>query len=36
MRDVIPLLRTGHRREAVFAAMVGVTPGLYSTILRYR
>ena len=36
MRDVIPLLRTGHRREAVFAAMLGVTPGLYSTILRYR
>ncbi|EME20386.1 glycosyltransferase family 2 protein [Rhodococcus triatomae] len=36
VRDVIPLMRTGHRREAVFAAILGVSPGLYSTILRYR
>ncbi|MGW0172664.1 glycosyltransferase family 2 protein [Rhodococcus sp. NPDC003322] len=35
-RDVLPLLRTGHPREAVFAAMLGTVPGLYSTILRYR
>ncbi|QXW04854.1 glycosyltransferase [Rhodococcus globerulus] len=34
--DVIPLVRTGHRREAVFAVMVKYTPGLYSAILRHR
>ncbi|MFD1811377.1 glycosyltransferase family 2 protein [Rhodococcus gannanensis] len=36
VRDVVPLLRAGHRREAVFAAILRVSPGLYSTILRYR
>ncbi|MGW6692145.1 glycosyltransferase family 2 protein [Rhodococcus sp. NPDC054953] len=36
VRDIVPLVRTGHRREAVFAALLAVAPRLYSTILRYR
>lgn len=34
--DVIPLLRNGYRREAIFAVMVKYTPDVYSAILRYR
>lgn len=34
--DVVPLVRTGHRREAVFATLVKTAPSLYSAILRYR
>lgn len=36
LSDVVPLLRTGYRREAIFALMLTFTPGLYSAILRYR
>lgn len=36
LRDVIPLVRTGHHREAIFAVMVRTVPWLYSAILRYR
>ncbi|MFF0817416.1 glycosyltransferase family 2 protein [Rhodococcus sp. NPDC003318] len=36
VRDVTPLLRTGHLREAVFAVLLKFAPALYSTILRYR
>lgn len=34
--DVVPLVRTGHHREAIFAVMVKTVPWLYSAILRYR
>lgn len=36
VRDVLPLVRTGHRREAVFTVLLKSVPALYSTILRYR
>lgn len=35
-RDVMPLVRTGYHREAIFAVMVKTVPWLYSAILRYR
>ncbi|UYP19942.1 glycosyltransferase [Rhodococcus sp. Z13] len=36
LSDTVPLVRSGYRREAVFAVLVKTAPWLYSAILRHR